>query len=163
MSVEPTSASGRSFLPLLELSWDDLLFPAVLPLLSVEDVFRLRAVSRGHHALVTEYFARAKRLDISAKRNISVDAIRVRQSIAEFYISFHSTEGCGYSDNVGKWKECHYNLQIFIIWETILYGRFIIWETMSGMAKSGHSIRESSCRKNVAIQGFIVLRHFSCN
>ena len=92
MSVEPTSASGRSFLPLLELSWDDLLFPAVLPLLSVEDVFRLRAVSRGHHALVTEYFARAKRLDISAKRNISVDAIRVRQSIAEFYISFHSTE-----------------------------------------------------------------------
>ena len=73
------SMEGRSsFLRLLELSWDDILFPALLPLLSVEDVFRLRAASRGHHALVTEYFARARRLDISAKRNISVDAIRVR-------------------------------------------------------------------------------------
>ena len=67
-----------AFLRLLDLSWDDILFPALLPLLSVEDVFRRRAASRGLHALVTEYFARARRLDISAKRNISVDAIRVR-------------------------------------------------------------------------------------
>ena len=75
----PTAAAGaQRFLPLLELSWDDILLPELLPLLSVEDVFRLRAVSRGHLALVTAYFARARRLDISAKRNISVDAIMVR-------------------------------------------------------------------------------------
>ena len=85
MSLHQTvaSAGAQRFLPLLELSWDDILLPELLPLLSVEDVFRLRAVSRGHLALVTAYFARARRLDISAKRNISVDAIMVSEREGE--------------------------------------------------------------------------------
>ncbi len=62
---------------LLDLSWDDILFSTVLPMLSAEDLFRLRAVSRGCHALVTEYFSRQRKLDISAKRSISVEAITV--------------------------------------------------------------------------------------
>jgi hypothetical protein len=68
----------RNHFPLLDLSWEDLLFATLLPMLSVEDVFRLRAVSRGCHALATEYFCRAKKLDVTSKRNISIEAFRVR-------------------------------------------------------------------------------------
>jgi hypothetical protein len=65
-------------LTLFDLSWSDLLLPLVLPLLTVEDLFRLRATSRQAHNLVTEFFATARKIALTSGRNCTPEALKVR-------------------------------------------------------------------------------------
>ena len=67
-----------SYVPLLELCWEDILFPQVLPCLSIDDLFNLRATNKGCCDLVDSYFDQAKKLDLSSKKNISLEALKVR-------------------------------------------------------------------------------------
>ena len=51
---------------LLSLSWDDVLYTSLMPLLSMEDMFRLRGTSTGFRVMVDGYFAQLKTLDLSS-------------------------------------------------------------------------------------------------
>lgn len=75
MSVEVATSNAQN--ALLNLSWPDILMARILPLLSIEDVFNLRSCSSGFHCLVGHYFASARRLNLSTKKNITETAFKV--------------------------------------------------------------------------------------
>lgn len=64
--------------PLLELSWEDLLFVHILPHLAVEDLFRLRATSKLAMTMMEQFFARTKRIDLTNKKHLSLQSFKVR-------------------------------------------------------------------------------------
>ena len=51
---------------LLSLSWDDILYTTLLPMLSMEDIFRLRGTSTGFRTMVDGYFEQLKSLDLTS-------------------------------------------------------------------------------------------------
>ena len=51
---------------LLSLSWDDILYTTLLPMLSMEDIFRLRGTSTGFRTMVDGYFEQLKNLDLTS-------------------------------------------------------------------------------------------------
>ena len=51
---------------LLSLSWDDIIYTSLMPLLSIEDIFRIRGTSSGFRSMVDEYFAQLKTLDLTS-------------------------------------------------------------------------------------------------
>ena len=51
---------------LLRLSWDYVLYRSLLPLLAIDDMFRLRATSRTCHEMVNGYFDQLRTLNVSA-------------------------------------------------------------------------------------------------
>jgi hypothetical protein len=51
---------------LLTLSWDDIIYTSLMPLLSIEDIFRIRGTSSGFRSMVDEYFAQLKTLDLTS-------------------------------------------------------------------------------------------------
>lgn len=62
---------------LLRLSWDDIWQPDILPYLSVQDCFRFRSTCTAAHELIELYFAQSKCLDLSNKRNASLEAFQI--------------------------------------------------------------------------------------
>ena len=66
---------------LARLNWSDILFPHLMPYLTVEDCFRLRTTCSLALQFVDEYFASAKVLDLSNRRNLTVEAFRLRKQI----------------------------------------------------------------------------------
>ena len=59
--------SSSSNLPnLLSLSWDDILYTSLMPLMSIEEIFRLRATSRGFRSMVDGYFMQLRNLDLTS-------------------------------------------------------------------------------------------------
>ena len=62
-SQENSTSDGDVNLPQVwHLPWHDLLFPRLLPLLSAEDLFRLRATCSDAKEAVEAYFSLAKKL-----------------------------------------------------------------------------------------------------
>ena len=51
---------------LLSLSWDDVIYTSLMPLLSIEDIFRIRGTSSGFRSMVDGYFAQLKTLDLTS-------------------------------------------------------------------------------------------------
>ena len=71
------------YLPMFfTLSWEDIWLAEILPMLSLEDLFRLRSVCKAAYQLIQIHFARLKKLDITNKRLFTQEAYRVS-------ISFH--------------------------------------------------------------------------
>jgi len=68
---------------LLDLSWEDVLFVSVLPLLPPCDWFRLRAVNRKHFDLVNQFFVRNRRLDLSNNKKVTVGMFKICTEQAE--------------------------------------------------------------------------------
>ena len=63
----PADVNYMPELPLLlRLSWDDVLYTSLIPLLSIEDMFRLRGTSTGFRVMIDGYFAQLRTLDISS-------------------------------------------------------------------------------------------------
>ncbi len=68
----------RQPLPQLwDLAWEDLVFPRVLSLLSVEDLFRLRAACRQAHSMVDTYFSMSRCLRLTSRRPCTLEALKV--------------------------------------------------------------------------------------
>ena len=67
---------GNSFFG--QLNWSDILFPNLMPYLTIEDCFRLRSTCTLAHQFVEEYFDSVKVLDLSNRRNMSVEAFQVK-------------------------------------------------------------------------------------
>ena len=71
-------------LPVLaDLSWEDIVFPNLLPLLSPSDLFRLSAVDRQHHEMIQVFFVRNKRLDLSNSKKATKETFRILTQGAE--------------------------------------------------------------------------------
>ena len=51
---------------LLRLSWDYVLYRSIMPLLGIDDMFRLRATSKTCHAMVNGYFDQLRTVNVSA-------------------------------------------------------------------------------------------------
>ena len=75
MMVDNTKFSNIVFLSqaefnnpswLLSLSWDDILYTTLLPMLNMEDIFRLRGTSTGFRTMVDGYFEQLKNLDLTS-------------------------------------------------------------------------------------------------
>ena len=66
-NVPNWNSPSTSVLPfLLTLSWDDILYTSLMPLLSIEDIFRLRGTSTGFRSMVDGYFAQLRILDLTS-------------------------------------------------------------------------------------------------
>ena len=63
---ENLDSSSSNLLNLLSLSWDDILYTSLMPLMSIEEIFRLRATSRGFRSMVDGYFMQLRNLDLTA-------------------------------------------------------------------------------------------------
>ena len=67
-----------SDLPLIfTLSWEDIWLPEILSMLNLEDLFRLRGVCKASYQLVNIYFSTIKKLDITNKRNFTLEAYQI--------------------------------------------------------------------------------------
>ena len=68
--VDSALSDDLNYMPelplLLRLNWDDVLYTSLLPLLSIEDLFRLRATSASFRTMVDGYFGQLKTLDLSS-------------------------------------------------------------------------------------------------
>ena len=68
--VDSALSDDLNYIPelplLLRLNWDDVLYTSLLPLLSIEDLFRLRATSASFRTMVDGYFCQLKTLDLSS-------------------------------------------------------------------------------------------------
>ena len=79
-NFDPSSSNEANLMntfTLLDLSWHDLLIPGILPYMGVDDLFRLRSASTDCKELVEVYFAVCNELDLSMKKNISLEAFQV--------------------------------------------------------------------------------------
>ena len=63
---ENLDSSSSNLLNLLSLSWDDILYTSLMPLMSIEEIFRLRATSRGFRSMVDGYFMQLRNLDLTS-------------------------------------------------------------------------------------------------
>ena len=63
---ENLDSSSPNLLNLLSLSWDDILYTSLMPLMSIEEIFRLRATSRGFRSMVDGYFMQLRNLDLTS-------------------------------------------------------------------------------------------------
>ena len=72
--------NGHTFLA--RLNWADILFPHLMPYLTVEDCFKLRSTCSLALQFVDEYFASVKVLDLSNRRNLSEEGFKVGFFIA---------------------------------------------------------------------------------
>ncbi|KAF4516930.1 hypothetical protein B566_EDAN008019 [Ephemera danica] len=79
-AMSHTSYSSVSF---LNLSWDDIVFQNILPLLSIKDWFNLRSVSTNCKLMIDEYFARIKTLELANQRHFTPLAFKVISSSTE--------------------------------------------------------------------------------
>jgi hypothetical protein len=70
-------SAGNSFFG--KLNWSYILFPNLMPYLTIEDCFRLRSTCTLAHQFVEEYFESNKVLNLSNRRNLSVEAFTVIQ------------------------------------------------------------------------------------
>ena len=62
-----TNSNFTSEVPfLLSLSWDDIIYTSLMPLLSIEDIFRIRGTSSGFRSMVDGYFEQLKTLDLTS-------------------------------------------------------------------------------------------------
>ena len=110
MTLEMSSAtSDLVTFSLLDLSWEDVLFVSVLPLLQPCDWFRLRAVNRKHFDLVNQFFVRNRRLNLSNNKKVTVGMFRICTEQAEsirfgegkHFISMH-LNSC-YQTGISTW------------------------------------------------------------
>jgi len=62
----------------LQLSWDDILFQHVLPLLTLKDCFNLRSTSKLCRELVDSYLTRIKDVNIALFKTFNGHAFEVR-------------------------------------------------------------------------------------
>ena len=62
---------------IFKLSWEDIWLAEILPMLALEDHFRLRSVCKAAYHLVQIHFDRLKKLDVTNKRNFTLDAYHV--------------------------------------------------------------------------------------
>ena len=63
---ENLDSSSSNFPSLLSLSWDDILYTSLMPLMTIEEIFRLRATSRGFRSMVDGYFMQLRKLDLTS-------------------------------------------------------------------------------------------------
>jgi len=68
---------------LLCVSWTDVLFPSLLPRLSLEDLFRLRSVSSRFRQLVDEYFAQTQSIQLTSKSASRINALAFKVMTGE--------------------------------------------------------------------------------
>jgi hypothetical protein len=78
-------SAGNSFFG--KLNWSYILFPNLMPYLTIEDCFRLRSTCTLAHQFVEEYFESNKALDLSNRRNLSVEAFTVIQECKDRLIN----------------------------------------------------------------------------
>jgi len=72
------SQKPKESLPVLaDLSWEDIVFPNLLPLLSPSDLFHLRAVDRQHHEMIQVFIIRNKRLDFTNSNKATKESFRI--------------------------------------------------------------------------------------
>jgi hypothetical protein len=60
-----------------DLAWEDVVFPNILPCLSIKDCFSLRAASKECQTMVDEYFKKIRRIDMSKDRCLTDLAFNV--------------------------------------------------------------------------------------
>jgi hypothetical protein len=65
---------------LLQLSWDDILFQHVLPLLTLKDCFSLRSTSKLCRELVDSYLTRIKDVNVALFKTFNGPAFQVRRN-----------------------------------------------------------------------------------
>jgi hypothetical protein len=82
-------SAGNSFFG--KLNWSYILFPNLMPYLTIEDCFRLRSTCTLAHQFVEEYFESNKVLDLSNRRNLSVEAFTVIQECNDRQITNKQT------------------------------------------------------------------------
>ena len=63
---ENLDSSSSNFPSFLSLSWDDILYTSLMPLMTIEEIFRLRATSRGFRSMVDGYFMQLRHLDLTS-------------------------------------------------------------------------------------------------
>jgi len=83
---------------LTELNWPDIVFPNILPLLSIQDWFSLRCVSRDSLLMVESFLNQNKRLDLSQHKLISETAFQILTNSAESLRHLNLT-GCKVATN----------------------------------------------------------------
>ncbi len=74
-------------LPLIfNLSWEDIWLAEILPMLTLEDLFRLRGSCQTAYQLVNIYFSQIKKLDITNRRTFNLESYQVQMlaKIASF-------------------------------------------------------------------------------
>lgn len=72
---------------LLDLNWDDVFHRQVLPLLSMSDLFQLRATSTGCRDLVHSYFSNLLELDVSKHSDqLTPEAFKVCYTVNIFSV-----------------------------------------------------------------------------
>ncbi|XP_023340255.1 F-box/LRR-repeat protein 15 [Eurytemora carolleeae] len=76
LSLELITMSIRR-IQITDLSWTDILFPNVLPLLSVQDWFNLRCVSTDMNSMVEMYLAQNRTLNLSGLKKLSEQAFKI--------------------------------------------------------------------------------------
>lgn len=82
-SIAESQKSSDCLPVLADLSWEDVVFPTVMPMLAAIDLCRLRAVDRQHHEMVHVYITRNKRLDLSDCKKATKETFRVLTHGAE--------------------------------------------------------------------------------
>merc|ERR1711971_1449649 len=78
--LEPDSNMEIQYsdLPMIfTLSWEDIWMPDILPLLNLEELFRLRGACKASYQLVNTYFSTIKKFDITNKRNFTLLAYQI--------------------------------------------------------------------------------------
>ena len=66
---------GEDYPMLLRLSWEDVLFSSILPLLSMEDCFRLRATNSAVKEMVESYFSQRKKIVIGSQTGLKMSCV----------------------------------------------------------------------------------------
>lgn len=82
-SIGESQKSKESLPVLADLSWEDIVFPNLLPLLNPSDLFHLRAVDRQHYEMIQVFIVRNKRLDLSNSKKATKETFRILTQGAE--------------------------------------------------------------------------------
>ena len=72
---------------ILRMSWEDIWLAEIIPRLDLEDLFKFRGVCRASYELVTIFFTRIRRLDITNKRTFTLEAYQVSMHIERANVS----------------------------------------------------------------------------
>ena len=85
-----SSSETEKMMPwLLSLSWDDILYTSLLPMLNMDDVFRLRGTSTGFRTMIDGYFSQLKNLDLtSIGCRFTTKAFKVTISLISYYMYY---------------------------------------------------------------------------
>ena len=78
-----------TYFDIFRLSWEDIWLVEILPILSLEELFRFRGTCRTSYELVNIYFSRLKKVDLTDKKSFNLEHYKVNfQAFYHFFLLF---------------------------------------------------------------------------